>query len=156
MLDGVKAAIQADPSKIGLMNWFGANLLDVVREAGDLECLIAGFLPGAGSVRPIELVAFHDLKVNDVRELESREKLLDLTVGAEMDFSFDVDWDDYLNHQEVRDWAGEGSEDFAFSFSRHVAFVTIEVELTVDLETQEVTSHELLSIDGGHGSFQFK
>ncbi len=156
MLDGVKAAIQADPSKIGLMNWLGENLLDVVRDAGDLECLIAGFPSGAGSVRPVELVAFHDLKVNDVRELESGEKLLDLNVGAEIDFSIDIDWDDYLNHQEVRDWAGEASEEFAFSFSRHVAFVIIEIELTVDLEVPRVTSHELLSIDGGYGSFQFK
>lgn len=156
MLDGIKEAIQADPSKIGLMKWLGENLLDVVRDAGDLECLVAGFPSGAGSVRPIKLEAFHDLRVNDVRELESGEKLLNLTVGAEIDFSIDIDWDDYLNHQEVRDWAGEGSEEFSFSFSRHVAFVTVEVELTLDLEAQQVTSHELLSLDGGYGSFQFK
>jgi len=156
LLDGVKAAIQADPSKIGLMNWLGDNLLDVVRDAGHLEWLIAGFPSGTGSVRPIELVAFHDLKVNDVRELDSGEKLLGLSVGAEIDFSIDIDWDDYFYHQEVRDWAGEGFEEFSFSFSRHVAFVTIEVELTVDLETQQVTSHELISINGGYGSFQFK
>lgn len=156
MLDGIKEAIQTDPSRIGLMKWLGENLLDVVRDAGNLECLVAGFPSGSGSVRPIELEAFHDLKVNDVRELESGEKLLNLTVGAEIDFSIDIDWDDYLNHQEVRDWAGEGSEEFSFSFSRHVAFVTVEVELTLDLEAQQVTSHELLSLDGGYGSFQFK
>lgn len=156
MLDGIKETIQADPSKIGLMSWLGDNLLDVVRDVGDLEYLIADFPPGVGSVCPIDLVAFDDLKINDVRELESGEKLLGLTVSAEIDFSIDIDWDDYLNHQEVRDWAGEYSEEFSFSFSRHVAFVTIEVELTVNLETQQVTSHELLSIDGGYGSFQFK
>lgn len=156
MLDGIKEVIQTDPSKIGLMKWLSENLLDAVRDAGDLECLVAGFPSGAGSVRPIELEAFHDLKVNDVRELESGEKLLNLTVGAEIDFSIDIDWEDYLNHQEVRDWAGEGSEEFSFSFSRHVAFVTAEVELTLDLEAQQVTSHELLSLDGGYGSFQFK
>lgn len=156
MLDNIKAAIQADPSKIGLMRWLNDNLLDIVRDAGDLECLIAGFPSGAGSVRPVELEAFHDLRVNEVRELESGEKLLNLTVDAEIDFSIDIDWDDYIKYQEVRDWAGEASEEFAFSFSRLVAFVTVEVELTLDLDAQQVTSHELLALDGGHGSFQFK
>lgn len=76
MLDGIKAAIQAEPSKIGLMKWLSDNLLNVVRDAGDLEYLIAGFPSGVGSVRPVELEAFHDLKVNNVRELKSGEKLL--------------------------------------------------------------------------------
>ena len=156
MLDGVKEAIQADPSQVGLMTWFGDNLLDVVREVDDLEWLVAGFPHGAGSVRPVELVSFHELKVHDVRELESGEKLLRLSVDVEIDFSIDIDWDDYVNHQEVRDWAGEGSEAFSFSFSRHVVLVTLEIELTVNLDAHKVTSYELLSIDSEYGSFQFK
>lgn len=156
MLDNIKTAIQADPSKIGLIKWLNDNLLDVVSNAGDLEYLIAGFPSGVGSVRPIKLEAFHDLRVNNVRELGSGEKLINLTVGAEIDFSIDIDWDDYMNYEEVRDWAGEHSEEFSFSFSQTVAFVTVGVELTLDLDAQRVTSYELLSLDGGYGSFQFK
>lgn len=156
MLDGVKEAIQADPSRVGLMTWLKDNLLDVVREADNLEWLIAGFPRGVGSVRPVELVSFHELKVHEVRELESGEKLLCLSVGVEIDFSVDTDWDDYVNHQDVRDWVGQNTEEFLSSYSRHVAFVTVEIELTVDLDAQKVTSHEFLSIDGGYGSFQFK
>jgi predicted nucleic acid-binding protein len=154
MLEGFKAeATGEDSTGVEVVGWLRTNLIEILYSEELLGPAIAGFPDGVGSVTPIELVAFHDLKVDDARELDSGGKLIRLTLKAEIEFSVDVDWDDYVNHSEVRDWAGEGSAPFSFSVSHHVEEVEVTLDLVLDRTTHAIDSHELIALEGPCGSF---
>jgi predicted nucleic acid-binding protein len=156
MLEDVKVKLQSAQSKEQLISWLQRNLLDILRNTDDLGTLVAGFPPRVGSVWPTEIAAYHKFEVGDVRELDLGEKLVPLTVSAEVELSIDINWEDYVNQREVQDWFGEGSEKFDSAFTQHVTYLDIDLELTVRLDPWEVTAYELLGLSGGYGSSQFK
>lgn len=156
MIEGAKAeAFAGASSDVDLAAWLRSNLIDILNFEESLGLLVAGFPDGAGSVRPSELVAFHDLKVVSARQLESGETLVRISVDAELEFSVDVDWDDFVNHPEIRDWAGEDSEPFSSSSSHHVTRLRVVLDLVISSSTHSVDSHELVSLESEYGDVEF-
>lgn len=149
MLDAVRAALQSESSQLRLQRWLTSNLMEILRNNACLAEIVLDFPPRVGSAYPLEIVAFEKLKVSEVRELDSGEKLVELRVEAQVEFSIDVDWDDYIHHEEVREWAGD-SEPFFSSSTHQVEHIGVDLELTVDLSADEITAYDVLSIDTGY------
>jgi len=157
MIEGAKAeAFSGASANVDLAAWLRSNLIDILYFEESLGPLVAGFPDGAGCIRPSELVAFHDLKIISARQLESKETLVRISVDAELEFLIDIDWDDFVNHPEVRDWAGEDHEPFSSSSSHHVARLRVVLDLVISSSAHSVDSHELVSLESDYGDVEFK
>lgn len=156
MIEGAKAeAFSGASAEIDLAAWLRSDLIDILYFEESLGPLVAGFPDGAGSVRPTELVEFHDLKIVSARQLKSGEKLARISVDAELEFSIDVEWDDFVKHPEIRDWAGQDSEPFSTSSSHHAAQLRVVLDLVISSSTHSVDSYELVSLESDYGHVEF-
>jgi len=148
------AAFGPGSSNVDIVGWLTKNLIDVLYVVDDLGSIVVGFPDGVGTVRPVEIVTFHDMSVEEARTLESGEKLLRVRVDLEIEFSIDYDWEDYTTYPEVRAWSGEDSEPFSSASSHHIGDLRTVLDLIVNLETHSVTSCEVRSLDGAYGNVE--
>ncbi len=139
-------AFGKEQTTIDFAQWLKANLLDLLYLEESLHDFAVGFPHSFGTVRPIEIDAFYDLRVVDAWEFESGEKFIRLSVGADIEYSFSADSTDFERHPEMREVFGEYSSS-SFSMTFHaVTRIDIEIDLTVDKDMRKVKSHQLYSL----------
>lgn len=152
MVEEMKAKLL---SEIGgyfdVARWLHNNILDLLRDQ-ELGSVILGFPEGAGSVWPSEVDAFEYIAVDDVRKLSENEILVHVVVEVDVEFSVDIDWDDYTRYPEIRDWAGEDSEPFLSLSSQHRDNLELCINLVLDTKGEQLISYEVGSIGGAYGS----
>ncbi|RIV18543.1 DUF4935 domain-containing protein [Fibrisoma montanum] len=133
--------------------WLDKEFLELLKDA-ELEEVLVGFPYGVGSVRVSEILMFDDYTINDVSEMESGEKFVHFSIKCQVDASVDIDWSDYINHKEVRDYYGDSEEEFSSSWGRTSERLLVNGFLILDRTNQEVNSVEITLIDGPHGSIE--
>ena len=154
MMDDLKARLQSEVgSSFDIARWLRDRLVDLLQDE-ELGPIVVGFPDGVGRVRANGISAFGAIEVNDVRKLSKHERLVRITVKADIEFNVDVDWDDYTNHDEVRDWVGDDSEPFSWSSSQHVEKMKIGISLVLDSKGEKLISDEIGSIDGPCGEIE--
>ena len=152
MLDDVRMALQENKTPdLDVLSWVHEHLLDELRNH-DLGPLVAGFPDRAGSTYPSEVNELRKVQVDEVRQLDSGRHLLRLEVVAEVVVSVDISWEDYVNHEEVREWAGPTDEEFSFSSSAHPEELRVAIDLILNPDSGEIESQEIAAIDASYGS----
>ena len=154
MVEEIRAKLQAETGGyFDIPLWLHGNVLDLLRNE-ELGSLLLGFPEGAGRVYPSEVVAFSSIAVDDVRRLSQDDILVRVKVDLEVQVTVDIDWDDYTRYPEIRDWAGEGSEEFSFSWSYHREKLDLGINLVLDAKAEELIEYELASISGPWGDIE--
>ncbi|MEW6771703.1 MAG: PIN domain-containing protein [Bacillota bacterium] len=154
MVDDLKARLQSKAgTSFNITHWLRDSLVDLLRNE-ELGPIVAGFPDGVGSVYPTEIVAFEAIAIDDVRELSEHERLVRITVQVDIEFSVDIDWDDYTWCSEVREWAGECSEPFIWSSSKHVDRLKLGITLVLDSTGEKLVDAEIGLIEGSYGSVE--
>jgi hypothetical protein len=134
-------------------NWLDTEFIELIKET-ELEEVLAGFPYGVGRVRVTEILMFDDYKIEDVNAMESGEKLIHFSVKCRVNASVDIDWEDYVNHKEVREYYGMAEEEFGKSYGMTSEKIEVAGYLILDKQNQEVNSVEITRIDGPLGSIE--
>jgi hypothetical protein len=128
-----------------IADWLKRHLLDTISLDEALGPCVAGFPPHVGSVWPVDLVAFHDIKIVDRRGLDDDSQLIRLRVTAEIEFSISVSREMYDRYLEVRDYVGPG-EYFSDLAMRDVATLSIGLDAVVSGSPPVIESADVDSI----------
>jgi len=155
MLDDFKARLQAEAvDSFDIRKWLKENLLKMLYDY-DFATEVAGIPTEVGRVRATEIITLEDISVQAVRELESKDKLVEAIVSVKMNFSIDVNWADYLQNDEVRERIRKGHKPVN-NFPANVAEkITAKIEFIIDAKTNAVTSQELARMEGPYGLTAF-
>lgn len=154
-LEQVKTQLQnARLERFNIQDWLKRNLLDLLRNY-DLEEILAGFPNGVGSARVSEIVEFREIEVNDVSALEDRNKLITVFIKFEAKCNIDSNWEDFINHPEVRAFWGEDGEEFSLAWAQLDETITLTVDLVVSGDNLDVDSEEIVKISADYGEIDF-
>ena len=134
-------------------NWLDTDFIDFLKEV-EFEEILMGFPYGVGSVKATEIVLYDDFKIRDVSQLNSGEKLVYFAVKCKINASVDIDWEDYVSHEEVREYYGETKEEFGSSSGMTSETIEVEGYLILDSEKEEVDSLEITLLEGPKGSIE--
>ena len=137
-------------SNFDIKDWLNTNLLYLLQDL-DLEIVLAGFSDGVGSARVSEIIEYKDIKIDDVSALNNESKLVTFTVCFEGKCSICSDWDDYVNHQEIRDFWGDDQERFESIWLEENQNITVEVDLVLNKNNSEIDSQEIMMVSGSYG-----
>lgn len=153
-LDELKSQlIKGHAHNFDFKNWLDTEFTELIRET-ELEEVLTGFPYGVGRVRVREILMFEDYKINEVKQLDSGEKFVQFLIRCKVNASVDIDWRDYVNHVEVREYFGEGEEEFGSSASMISEDIKVAGYLLLDKHNQEVNSVEITLIEGPLGSIE--
>jgi predicted nucleic acid-binding protein len=154
-LEEIKVLLQKEKLELfDLRQWLQDNLLDLLRNY-DLEDVLAGFPDGIGSAWIREIIEFHDIKVEDLSELENANKLLTVYVEFKASCSIDSYWEDYINHSEVREFWGKQDEPFSSVSTWLEETIKLTIDLVIDGKTNKVDSEEIITIEADYGEIDF-
>lgn len=145
----VKGAVNNFDFKHWLDNEFSEFISEV-----DFEEVLAGFPYGVGRVKAAEILFFDDYKIRDVIQLNSGEILVHFSVKCKINAHIDISWDDYIKHQEVREYYSEGKEEFSFSSGMTSGKIKVEGYLILDKQNEEVKEFEITLLDGPGGTIE--
>lgn len=134
--------------------WLNKHLLTLLADF-DLEDVIVGFPNGVGNVKVTNIVLFNDYKIEMVKELESGDKLLSYFVNLTVEASVSIDWDDFENYNQVREYFGETDEFFSLDSSTNAA-LKIRGNLILHKDKLDVISEEITFIDGPYASIDME
>jgi PIN domain len=140
-------------SSFDVPRWLQDNLLNLLRDE-ELAPIVLGFPQGAGSLWPRHIINLEVKAVDDVRRLSGGETLVSVKVRVRVKFSVDIDWDDFVQHPEVREWVGDDSEPFSSMFTEEDATLDIEIRLVLDANGKSLTDQEIQSICGPFGDVE--
>jgi len=154
-LEEIKRLLQEEKlEQFDIRKWLEDNLLDLLRNY-DLEEILAGFPEGVGSAWISDIVEIKDIKIEEVSELENENKLVTAYIEFEANCNIDSDWDDYVNHEEVREFWGENEAPFSFVSISLNEVIRMTVDLVVDGKTNRVDSEEIIRIEADYGEIEF-
>jgi predicted nucleic acid-binding protein len=134
-------------------DWLNSEFIELVKEI-ELEEVIAGFPYGVGTVKVKEILLFDDYEIISVSELETAEKLLGFSIKCKVNASIDVDWEDYVNFKEVRDFFGVSEEKSDSFYTMTSENIEVSGFFILDKQNQNVTSVEITLVDGPYGSIE--
>ena len=153
-LEEIKTLLQKEElEQFDIRSWLKDNMINLLRDY-DLEEILAGFPDGVGSAWVTEIVEINDIKIEEVSKLENENKLLTLVVDFVAGCDISSDGDDYLNHEEVRDFWGEG-DSFSDVSTWIYENISLKVDLVVNGKTNEFDSEEIISISADYGELDF-
>lgn len=154
-LEEIKTQLQeAKLREFDIRQWLSDNLLNLLRNY-DLESIIAGFPDGIGSARISDIIEFRDIKINDVSALENNNKLLSIYVDLFAQCRIDSDFEDYMNHPEVRKYWGRTNEPFTSISTSVDENIRMTVDLVISGETNKVDAEETITIEADYGKIAF-
>jgi len=134
-----------------IRDWLNSNLLKVLCDYDDdLSAYVLGFPDGAGRVRPTAIRSFDKFSINMILRLSPEEILVRVSMGIKLDFEVSLDWDDYENHEEIRDYVGE-TEPFSFIFGMaDSGELQLDFVFVLDSTLTKLLSCDFVSIRGEH------
>lgn len=131
--------------------WIHENLIEILRDEPGLEFYVLGFPDGVGSVWPHTIIDFKQVEIDPVLNLTDDRVVIKATVTARLDFSVDIDWDDYVKNQEVRDYLGD-SEPFHSAWTDEAATLTLGFSFVLDNQAKDLIESELGFIESDYAS----
>lgn len=147
--------LEGQVENFSFKKWIDENLLDILKKC-DLEEVIVGFPFGVGIVRANEIIIYNDYRIEQLKELESGDKLLSFSIELKLQASVDVDWEDYSSHKEVREYFGHNSEEFSVLSRESAENIKVRGYLILNKEKLDVMSYEITLIDGPYGSIDME
>jgi hypothetical protein len=121
-------------------SWIQEHLLGILQDE-EFGYMLVG-VP-AGRFWASEIASFDDMEVVSTKKLQSNELVCEVKVQASVEVSIDIDREDYDNYQEVRSWLGGPN----FGSWHEVFQLQINMEITIDAETSQVTSHGVSMVE---------
>lgn len=156
LADGLKKRLEEESgATLDIFEFLQSELLGML-QLEELQQIVVGFPDGVGSVYASSIAVFHDIKIQDLRELSDDEKLLMIAVEIDAEFGVDVDWDDYQHHSEVREWMGEGEPEFSWSSTQVVERLKVEMRLVLDRDGERVVGKEFSYLEGPFGEIDLE
>lgn len=137
-----------------IKEWINNRLIDLMRDI-ELEDVLLGFPQGAGRIWVSEILEVHDFDIKSVREIRNNEKLIRFEVSLKVAVSVDIDWEDYVKHEEIREYLGDDYGEFGSS-SGYSAVDIVTTSYVVLNEANEVTNEELVEIVGPYDSYEIE
>jgi len=154
-LDSLKEKLQKNKIKnFDFKDWINDRLVDLLRDI-ELEDVLLGFPLGAGSIWVSEILIIHDFDIHSVREIRAGEKLVRFEISLKVAVSVDIDWEDYIRYEEVREYLGESSEEFSSSMGYSDVDIVVNGYLVLDGENK-VTNEDVTKIDGPYDSYEIE
>lgn len=148
MVDEMKERLEAEAGFLfDIPRWLKENLVDTLKDEDYLESYVLGFPDGVGGVRAKEVISLKSFVVDEVLQLNEEEVLVRVKVQVEALFGVDVDWDDYINNEEVQDFVGS-TDPFDSLWTDHVDTLTLGFNFVLDSTGKHLIESELGSIDG--------
>lgn len=148
MVDEMKERLEAEAGFLfDIPRWLKKNLVDALRDEEYLGSYVLGFPDGVGRVRAKEVISLKSFAVDEILQLNEDEVLVRVKVKVEALFSVDVDWDDYVNNEEVQDFVGS-ADPFDTLWTDHVDTLTLGFNFILDSTGTHLVESELGSIDG--------
>lgn len=133
--------------------WLDNEFTEFIKEV-DLEEVLAGFPNGVGRVKASEILFYDDYKIGDVSQLHSGEKLVQFSVKCKIDAHVDITWQDYINHEEVRKYYSDSTEEFSYITGMTSGKIEVEGYLILDKHNEEVNEFEITLLEGPEGSIE--
>lgn len=153
-LEDVRLKLQAEQlSSFEVGRWIKERLLGVLGKY-DLECVLAGF-PECGSAWISNIIELNDIKFIQAVELDDGKKLLTLSVNFEASCHISSSWNDYSEYYEVREFWGNGIEQFESISTSINETINITVDLVLNEYSHEIDSEEIVRISAGYGEIDF-
>lgn len=137
-----------------LYKWVQQNLLKLLRE-NEIGNVLLGFPHGAGSFWPSEITNMREIKVLEVANMESGDKLITALVDMEFELSIDINGEDCIHYPELEDRFGFIGRD---SFMSTIWLIRAQTQfsLIVEKNTYAVVSSEIKKIESDHGNIVFQ
>lgn len=149
--DDIKSKLQSSSSStLDVLGWMRDNLVEILREEEELGPYIG--LPSHIRVWTSGITEFKEMSVEEVRRLPEGEVLVRINTNLEVQVSVDIDWDDYVHYQEIRDWVGGESEYFKWMSSDTVEQLDLGLNLILSGDGEKLIDSEIGSIDGLYAS----
>jgi predicted nucleic acid-binding protein len=153
-LDELKFQLsQGRVEKFSFKKWLDTEFVDFIKEV-EFEEVLTGFPYGGGRGKASEILFYDDFKINDVSQLNSGEKIVHFNVKCKINANIDIDWDDYVNHKEVREYFGDNTEEFSYSSGMDSGNIEVEGYLILDDENEEVKEYEITALNGPCGCIE--
>lgn len=154
-LDELREKLQKNQIKnFEIKNWINNRLIDLMRDL-ELEDVLMGFPLGAGSIWATEIIEIHEFDVQSVREIRNNEKLIRFQVSLKVAISVDIDWEDYLKYEEIREYIGEVYGEFSSSSGYSDVDIVVHGFVVID-SNSELINEELVRIDGPYGTYEIE
>lgn len=148
MLDDLKVKLQDNKlSGFDLKIWLKKELLGLIKNESWWELIVFAWPEGAGNVWPNVINEYSDITVDSVRELKSGEKILRISVSAKVNFTVNVDWEQYEKFKEIRDFLGS-SEPFSSASWDTTENIKIKASIILNPTADLVVSQSIDAIDG--------
>lgn len=152
-LDVLKSKLQKKQiDGFEIKEWINDRLVGLIRDI-ELEDILLGFPQGAGRIWVSEILEVHDFDIKSVREIKKKEKLIRFEVSLKLAVLVDIDWEDYIQYEEIREYLGENFGEFSSSSGYSDVDVVVTSYVVINAEN-EVTNEELVKIDGPYDSYE--
>ncbi len=153
-LDKLKLQLsKGQAENFNFKEWLDTEFVEFIEET-ELEEVLTGFPYGVGKVKVVEILMYDDYKIEDVSEMVSGEKFIHFTIECLVNASVDIEWEDYINHKEVREFYGDTKEEFGSSYSMVSEKIEVRGFLILDKNNKEVSSLEITLLEGPKGSIE--
>lgn len=146
-----KQLIKGQVKNFNFKKWLDTDFVKLIKER-NLDILLTGFPVGVGMTQITEVIFYDDFKVEEVNQLDSGEKLVHFSVKCKVNASIHIDWDDYIEYKEVREYYGEVDEAFSYSYGMASEEINVEGYLILDKQNEEVNNIEIKKIEGPYGT----
>jgi len=145
--------IKGQVQNFDFKKWLNTEFYDFINEA-QFEEVLTGFPNDVGHVKAREILFFDDFKIGEVSQLNSGEKLVHFDVKCKINADVEISWEDYINHQEVREYIGENVDSFGWLSGMESGDIEVEGYLILSKENEEVKEFEITSLVGPKGSIE--
>jgi hypothetical protein len=152
MLDELRHEIESQtPAEFNAGKWITSRLIDLLRDY-EIGSVVLGFPEGVGGFWPRSITELSHVTVNDARQMESGDSFLQLEIKARIDVSIRIDWEDYINHEEVREFLGDNEERFGSVSTDTEDNFVLRVDVILENQTSKVISEDITFIGGPCGT----
>ena len=131
---------------LSVVNWAQTNLAREINRWG-WDCYMLGLdqSHGTTSIKSLKIMG---ITYDDVRVLPSSNLLVSATAKAELDIDVEVDWDDYVHEEGVRELFSDAQDRLDWGPKMLHVESSVAFTLVVEDETYQVLSSEIDEIEG--------
>lgn len=155
LLDELKIKLNENKiTEFNFENWLTYNFSGLLNSI-NITKVITGFPVGVGYSHIDEIINYQDFLFDEVRELDNKEKLISFTIKCKVNASIKVGWDDYINHQEVKDLFNVTNKPFDFAYSMTAENLEVKGYFLLSNDNKTINSLQIRLITSKYGSIAF-
>ena len=145
--------IKGQIKNFNFKKWLETDFFDFIKEM-QFEEVLTGFPYDVGYVKASEILFFDDFNIREVSQLNSGEKLVHFNIQCKINANVEISWEDYINHEEVRKYVGEISDNFSWLSGMNSGDIRVEGYLILSKENEEIKEFEITLLEGPRGSIE--